>query len=140
MFKCNSCNETFDVADFYTERHGLDTPPFEQIPICPHCGSEFFHEQKPPIKDSMPRTKVIELVLEAARQLNLFDEGMCGLLKNSAVLDESPIGDARSKLYDLICEAADGDDACFQDMDRFFFITTDQQRDELYTQLTEGIA
>lgn len=36
---CHSCNSMFDTPLSYHETHGLDTPPYEKIRVCPICGS-----------------------------------------------------------------------------------------------------
>ena len=37
MYFCLNCNEHFERADSYMERHGLDNPPYENILCCPYC-------------------------------------------------------------------------------------------------------
>lgn len=46
MQKCKSCYHVFedDEVEIYTETHGLDSPPYEEFPCCPHCGSEYISE------------------------------------------------------------------------------------------------
>ena len=39
MYICESCERVFEEFDFVVEKHGLDTPPYEMIAVCPHCGS-----------------------------------------------------------------------------------------------------
>lgn len=43
---CNVCENEFteDELDFVIETHGLDTPPYERIAVCPHCGSDDYEE------------------------------------------------------------------------------------------------
>lgn len=43
MYECQDCRHIFDVAKKITERHGLDTPPYEEYGVCPACGSGYFH-------------------------------------------------------------------------------------------------
>lgn len=46
MYKCTSCGHIFEEGEqkTYTERHGLDTPPYEKYEGCPSCGSSDFEE------------------------------------------------------------------------------------------------
>lgn len=41
MYICLECGYIFDSPKIYSEKHGLDTPPFEQIEGCPKCGGDF---------------------------------------------------------------------------------------------------
>lgn len=42
MYVCIECGETFDRAEHVIDRHGLDTPPYEEYDCCPHCFSWSF--------------------------------------------------------------------------------------------------
>ena len=46
MYICNLCKGEFDEDefDFVIEKHGLDTPPYEKIAVCPHCGADDYEE------------------------------------------------------------------------------------------------
>lgn len=44
MYKCNYCGEAFDQPKATIERHGLDSPPFERVDVCPYCGENSFEE------------------------------------------------------------------------------------------------
>ena len=44
MYICNSCKGEFEVAKTVIETHGLDTPPYEKIAVCPYCGTTDFEE------------------------------------------------------------------------------------------------
>lgn len=37
MFICKECGNVFEEPIRWEERHGLDTPPFEQHIGCPYC-------------------------------------------------------------------------------------------------------
>lgn len=45
MFYCKSCGYEFDHADVTYETHGLQSPPFEEICVCPACRSTDFFEK-----------------------------------------------------------------------------------------------
>ena len=38
---CRDCGETFDEPRRYTERHGLETGPYEELTCCPFCGGSY---------------------------------------------------------------------------------------------------
>lgn len=48
MYECQDCGHIFEVAAKVTERHGLDTPPFEEYGVCPACSSQFFRKAEVP--------------------------------------------------------------------------------------------
>ncbi len=41
QYICLDCGELFDSPKHYTERHGLDTLPYEEYEGCPVCGGAF---------------------------------------------------------------------------------------------------
>ena len=43
MYKCESCGHLFEEGEqtVWEERHGLDTPPYEQWSGCPICKSDY---------------------------------------------------------------------------------------------------
>lgn len=47
-YQCHECDRRFEEPDFITETHGLDTPPYEKIAVCPYCKGYFeeMHECK----------------------------------------------------------------------------------------------
>ena len=45
MFKCKSCEKTFDAPKLRYITHGLDTPPYEAVSLCPLCGSSEIERQ-----------------------------------------------------------------------------------------------
>jgi hypothetical protein len=38
MMLCLDCGAAFEQAREVVERHGLDTPPYERLLVCPRCG------------------------------------------------------------------------------------------------------
>lgn len=40
MYYCTDCKKKFFDPKIYFERHGLDSPPYEKIMLCPYCESE----------------------------------------------------------------------------------------------------
>lgn len=42
-FICLECGALFDEPEKYIERHGFDTPPYEETSGCPFCGGTYTH-------------------------------------------------------------------------------------------------
>ena len=40
-YECHRCEKRFEEPDFVTEKHGLDTPPYEKVAVCPYCYGYF---------------------------------------------------------------------------------------------------
>lgn len=40
-YQCHECDRSFEEPDIITETHGLDTPPYEKIGVCPYCKGYF---------------------------------------------------------------------------------------------------
>lgn len=40
-YKCDHCGREFEEPDIVTETHGLDSPPYEEIGVCPYCKGWF---------------------------------------------------------------------------------------------------
>lgn len=40
-FQCHECDRRFEEPDWVVERHGLDTPPYEKVAVCPYCHGYF---------------------------------------------------------------------------------------------------
>lgn len=41
MFTCLDCGYTFQRPSHYIEKHGLDTPPYDEYEACPDCGGNY---------------------------------------------------------------------------------------------------
>ena len=46
MYCCQDCKKEFEYVEVVFERHGLDTPPFERVKLCPFCHSNNFSEKE----------------------------------------------------------------------------------------------
>lgn len=44
MLICVECGSLFEHARQVYERHGLDTPPYEELHVCPACGGTNLHQ------------------------------------------------------------------------------------------------
>lgn len=41
MYKCLCCDNIFETPDTWEEKHGLDTPPYEEMSGCPECKGDY---------------------------------------------------------------------------------------------------
>ncbi len=44
MLICVECGALFERAKVVFERHGMDTPPYEELFVCPYCESTDIHQ------------------------------------------------------------------------------------------------
>ncbi len=44
MFYCKDCGIEFETTKKLYERHGLSSPPYEPISVCPNCEGRNFYE------------------------------------------------------------------------------------------------
>ena len=40
-YECHNCGKRFEEPHIIEEKHGLDTPPYEKIGVCPYCKGYF---------------------------------------------------------------------------------------------------
>ena len=40
-YTCLDCGKTFDEPKRWEERHGLESPPYEDFSGCPYCGGAY---------------------------------------------------------------------------------------------------
>ena len=71
---CKDCYKFFDNPNYSDEKHGLDSPPYERIPICTNCGSSNFVIHK----NFIEKIDVAEIILPVAMYLNRY----CNALKD----------------------------------------------------------
>lgn len=45
MYYCKNCGGEFESPEKTYEKHGLSSPPFEPLYICPYCSSTEFREK-----------------------------------------------------------------------------------------------
>ena len=45
-YVCLDCGYVFDKPIVWVEKHGLDTPPYEQFNGCPKCGGAYTEAHK----------------------------------------------------------------------------------------------
>lgn len=68
MYRCNECKKIFNIASSYEEKHGLDTPPYERIAVCPLCGAGDFDEYNITVE----KIDIAEKLLPAIAALNRY--------------------------------------------------------------------
>lgn len=67
-FFCKDCARYFDKPKYCEEKHGLGSPPYERIAICPICESDNFCE----FEIFIEKYDVAEKLLPVVMQLNIF--------------------------------------------------------------------
>ena len=75
MYFCVDCERYFEERKFYYETHGLDTPPYERVRICPNCGSDNYYY----FETTVEKTEIIENLLCAIMKINRLSDGICNL-------------------------------------------------------------
>ena len=67
-FFCKGCGRLFDTPIIYEEEHGLDSPPYERVAVCPLCRSDNFLKFETVIE----KTEVAEKLLPAVIYFNRY--------------------------------------------------------------------
>ena len=70
MYRCHKCGKEFTVPKTYNENHGLDLPPYEPVPICPHCSSTEFAKWELNIEKSEVARTLVNIVAALNRLQN----------------------------------------------------------------------
>lgn len=94
MYRCNQCEKIFNTADFYFEKHNLDSPPYERIAVCPYCGNDDFEKYDINIE----KIDVAEKILPAIAALNRYWSGIKDVFGNDCINDEF------SEVFYELCE------------------------------------
>ena len=100
MFKCTDCKHEFDTADVYEEHHGLDTPPYERIAVCPKCQSTEFVEWEPCIE----KIEAARTLIYALTSLNRLQDNINDVFTGFA---NEELENAQGLLFDFIIELYD---------------------------------
>lgn len=100
-FFCRDCNRYFDNPKFYEETHGLDSPPYERISICPYCESDNFTE----FDIFIEKYEVAEKILPAIMQLNRYINAIKDVYGFEA--KNSNLEDLQDDLIDMLCDMFD---------------------------------
>ena len=102
MYKCKECGQVFGECEVITERHNLDTPPFEKMSVCPHCKKNNYISL---IRNEFSRTEAIEQCAEALMYMNIFAKKVNGILSEKCLVD---FDSAYTAIYELLNYAAVG--------------------------------
>ncbi len=137
MFRCLECGEKFREPIELIETHGLDTPPFEKIYVCPKCKG---HGYKPLVRDSISRREVLDKLVDIMRLLNTFELAVCEVFGETC-FDGNSFDTARSDMYELIVSVAgDSEFDLPRDIDsKIFDMRSSQEAAALIGVLTKNI-
>lgn len=105
-FFCKGCKVLFDTPKFYEEEHGLDTPPYERMAVCPACSSDNFLKFDTVIE----KTEVSEKLLPAIAALNRLTNDLSNIFGNKIV--NADLSEGLGLITELISEMF-----CFIDSD-----------------------
>lgn len=100
-FFCRDCNKYFDNVKIYEETHGLDSPPYERVSVCPYCESDNFTE----FDIFIEKYEVAEKTLPAIILLNKQINGVRDLF--GIIGEKSDLENARGYLVDMLCDMFD---------------------------------
>lgn len=78
MYRCHKCGKKFTVPKTYHENRGLDLPPYEPVPICPHCHSSEFSKWEPNIE----KCEVAQTLVNIIAALNRFQNNIADVFGN----------------------------------------------------------
>lgn len=137
MFRCLECGKGFKEPLKVEERHGLESPPFEESYVCPSCKGSAY---KPFIKDEISRREMLDSLIDIMRHLNEFEYAVCDTFSETA-LDDTGVDYARSDLYDLLLKVA-GDDEFelpFDIDEKVFALRTEVEGETVFATLTKNI-
>ncbi len=81
-FICRNCNKRFSVAKIYEEKHGLDSPPYERIQICPRCESDNYFEFDFYVEKIQIAECILPLIVKLNRYINAIKDVFGSSIKN----------------------------------------------------------
>lgn len=100
-FFCNRCKRYFDEMKIYEERHGLDTPPYERVAVCPECnGDDYFK-----FDCLIEKQDVAEKLLPIIMKLNRFYKSLTDIFGKNIL--NSDLSDSVEMSVELIVEMFD---------------------------------
>lgn len=108
MFRCDNCKRRFRDAHIVEETHGLDTPPYERVAVCPFCESTDFNEFDPSVEKIEVAQKLLEIILGLNRYTTALKDIYGAQMSNSDL--ENALGTAAeyiSELYDFLPSSVD---------------------------------
>lgn len=100
MFKCLDCKHEFDTPDTYEERHGLDTPPYESVAICPECKSTEFTEWESAVEKSEVTHTIVNALAALNRLHNNIDDIFNGFKNDDIELAQGLLSEFIIEMYD----------------------------------------
>ncbi len=100
-FICTDCNKHFCFPEIYQENHGIDSPPYERVSICPNCKSSNFIE----FNAFVEKIEVAERLLDATFLFNRFINELKDIF--GVNFKNENLFEAKAMLSDFICEMFD---------------------------------
>lgn len=102
-FFCKGCHKLFDTPKIYEEKHGLDTPPYERVAVCPSCNSDDFLK----FDTLIEKTEIAEKLLLAVMHFNRYGELIKDVFGNGAdnadfCMGVELIAELISEMFDFI--------------------------------------
>lgn len=101
LFFCNICHKSFKTPKSYYERHGLDSPPYEKVYICPTCSDTDFFSYNPLIE----KLEVAEKALPAIMYLNKLQKDLNNIFGLGSKNDD--LYEGINFIVDLVSEMFD---------------------------------
>lgn len=86
-FFCKGCRRMFDVPKFYDESHGLDSPPYERVAVCPRCDGDDFLRFDPVIEKIEIAEKLLPAIMHLNRYMRDLNNVFGGEIKNTDLLE-----------------------------------------------------
>lgn len=117
IFFCVDCQKTFDIPTFFEEKHGLDSPPYERIAVCPKCRGNNFLKFDALIEKTEVAERLIPCIMSLNKYVNAIKD-VFGLEVKNIDLDESVDilaefinemfcfvdSDVQRKIFEMDCE------------------------------------
>lgn len=100
-YVCKDCKRVFCEPQFYKERHGLDSEPYERVAVCPYCNSGNFYK----FNAEVEKLEVAEKILPAITHLNKYINSLKNLF--GACAQNSDLSDGLGLIAELISEMFD---------------------------------
>ncbi len=90
-FFCKKCNKFFNEAKLYDELHGLDSPPYERVAVCPNCEDDGFVKFEFMVEKIEIAEKILPVIMYLNRYVNALKNVFGERIKNFDVDDSLEI-------------------------------------------------
>ena len=82
-FYCKNCKRFFDETKSLEERHGLSSPPYEIIAICPFCSSDNFEGFDIKVEKGFITEKLLPAIMHLNKHLGAIKDVFGMNIENS---------------------------------------------------------